>query len=144
MDEFKIKHFEGENPDKQFPHFRRLGKGEMDSMRETLSTKLSVSDDALAIVREIENRGIFVKEFNASDPKFALTTVLSTCRIEPKDNVFINWYRYDDIDEMSLADLDKYFRYIWYAGPDDLDIFDSTLNWILSISHEGFVRVLQI
>lgn len=48
--------------------------------------------------------------------------------IKPQTNVYINWYRYDQVDEMAFVDLDKCFADIWYPGPDDIDIFDSEFS----------------
>jgi hypothetical protein len=49
--------------------------------------------------------------------------------------VFINWYRFDDIDEMRLPDLAEHFADVWLPMAEDPDIFDSTFTWMLSIAH---------
>ena len=38
----------------------------------------------------------------------------------------------------------KYFDDIWYPDSDDIDIFDQTLSWILTVLHNGDVKILQI
>ena len=73
---------------------------------------------------------------------FKLIETLKNLKIQSSDKIFINWYRYDNIDSMTLDDLDTYFYDIWFAGPDDIDIFDRNLNWIVSIQHEGIVSYI--
>jgi hypothetical protein len=57
--------------------------------------------------------------------------------------VYLNWYRFDDIDQIDLADLDRYFFDIWYPDSDDLDVFDDSADWIVSIAHHGNVRLFR-
>jgi hypothetical protein len=70
--------------------------------------------------------------------------LLSQQSIQPEKNVFINWYRYDRIEEIGFFDLDKYFGDIWHPGPDEMDVLDSSLSWIISISPEGYIKVVRI
>jgi len=64
--------------------------------------------------------------------------------ISAEKKVYVNWYRYDNVDEIQFVDLTKYFDDIWYPGLDDIDIFDATFSWILSISHDGAVRSARL
>jgi hypothetical protein len=57
--------------------------------------------------------------------------------------VYLNWYRFDDIDQIDLAALDQYFSDIWYPGSDDLDVFDDSTDWIVSIAHFGKIRFFK-
>lgn len=45
---------------------------------------------------------------------------------------------------MRFKDLTEHFDYIWYPGPDDIEIFDDSLSWILSVDHGGYLRVLVL
>lgn len=58
--------------------------------------------------------------------------------------MFINWDRYEEIDEMGLDDLNRYFSDIWYPGSDEVDVFDSSFGWFLSVSPEGYVKVVRV
>jgi hypothetical protein len=64
--------------------------------------------------------------------------------VTSSETIFLNWYRYDDVDEMRLADVTKFFEDIWYPSSDDLDIFDESLRWILSIRHDGEVKYVNL
>lgn len=44
---------------------------------------------------------------------------------------------------MSFVDLANFFDYIWFPSSDDVDIFDASFDWILSIDHAGFVKLLN-
>lgn len=145
MEKFKVKNFEKENPSVKFPWFRSLSLQEAKIISQKLSEKLRlVSQDNLSFTIAIDNMEISLDGFNAEDEGFQLSKVLSYLNIEPEKNVFVNWYQYDDIDEIGFDDLNNYFDAIWYSGPDDIDIFDSTFSWILSISHDGYVKHIEI
>ena len=62
--------------------------------------------------------------------------------IKPNLQVYLNWYSFTDIDILNIIFLDKYFFDIWYPISDDIDIFDESLNWFLSIRHDGNVVLL--
>jgi hypothetical protein len=50
----------------------------------------------------------------------------------------------DFIDAMALNDLVRYFADLWYPGPDDIDILDASLSWILAVGHDGEVKLVQL
>ncbi len=79
----------------------------------------------------------------ADDSQFSIVKLFSDLKVSTSQYVFINWDRYDDIDEIGFNDFNMYFADIWYPGPDDIDIFDSSFGWIISISPEGYVRVVR-
>ncbi len=45
---------------------------------------------------------------------------------------------------MKAEDLISTFSDIWYPSSDDLDIIDGTMQWIVSIDHNGTVRALSV
>lgn len=144
METFKIKHFEADNPLSKFPWFRSLSDRETALIRNRLFEKLGcTSQDADCIVNVSDMKEVVISDFNAKDDKFKLSLVLDYIDVHPEENVCINWYRYDQIDEIKFADLNDYFGAIWYSGADDIDIFDSTLSWVLSISHEGYTKFVK-
>ena len=91
----------------------------------------------------IDGKGVLLEGSRADDKQFQPANLLSNLKIQPRQNVFINWSRYDVIDEIGFSDLNKYFSDIWYPGPDDIDIFDSSFRWILSISPEGYIKLVK-
>jgi len=74
---------------------------------------------------------------------FDLRRVLCSIEIVPEDHVYINWYRFDKLDRMAVDDLAQYFDDVWYPSSDDIDLFDSTLSWVLSVTDEGYIRFVK-
>ena len=143
MDEHKIQYFEQEGG-RSFPWFRVVSPVECAALRGRIAEKVGVpleADPLKLVLRVAEKEGRNLPQ-SAEDEHFDLAQVIATAGIEPRDLVHLNWYRFDRIEQMGLADLIDYFDEIWYPGSDDLDIFDETVQWILSISHHGAVRVL--
>jgi len=141
VEAFKIENFRDEYPNKEFPWFRPLLEAELIEIRSKMFKLLKVSDgnNLIRLVNKIINEGVFLDNFNAENNKFSLAAVLNCLEITPLQKIFINWYRFDDIDEMYFDSLNDYFDDIWYSGPDDIDIFDKSFSWIISISHDGGV-----
>jgi len=139
MDTLKIDLFNKENG--MFPYFRHLPENEILKQQKLLCESLHVCTiDTL--MNKIGNMN-FIPDFNANnEAEFQLNELFNTLGLNPL-NVFINWYRFDDIDEISLKDLDQYFYGIWFPVVDDIDIFDDTFKWVVSISHDGIIsRIL--
>ena len=80
---------------------------------------------------------------NAGDENFDLENVTQTAGISVHDKVFVNWYHFDKIDTLAFKDLAVFLGYIWYPSSDDIDIFDSSFSWIVSITHQGEVYIAQ-
>ena len=77
-------------------------------------------------------------------PRAAPTAEQVSSATQPAATVYINWRHFESLDEMAFVALAKYFDDIWYAGADDIDIFDDTLSWVLSVRHDGEVRALKL
>lgn len=142
MENYKIKNFEKENPTKEFPDFNTLPGDKAQEIFSELSERIEKNAPPDHLVKIINQLGAAVKDVKANNDGFDLARVLSELNIRPNENVYINWYRFDNIDEMHFVDLNSYFDEIWYPGSDDIDIFDSTLSWLLSISHDGNIKYL--
>lgn len=148
MESFKINHFISDHPGMEFPWYRSLQLEEMEEIRKGMSIVFGLSsgalaDDLLGFVSEMNEHGSTVEGVNAKDAGLELQPVLDLLNIMPEKKIFLNWYRYDSIDEMKTEDLFSYFEDIWYPDADDLDIFDSSLSWVLSVSHAGVISVAK-
>lgn len=143
MEDFKILNFQSKSQGEVFPWFRSLNKSELERIAEKISLLMNedVKGDLLELVMKVVERAAILPRFNAEDEGFALSSVLKELNIIPMEKVYVNWYRFDNIDEIRFQDLNNYFSDIWYPGPDDIDIFDESLSWILSISHNGEVLI---
>ena len=144
MEKFKIEHFIKDNPGVGFPHYRELPSSQCHEIVDTIAEKYNIkANDSLELVNVLAARRTVIEAVNAEDISFDLCYVFKQVQVAPLDMIFINWYRYDRIDTMLFSDLVKYFNDIWYPSADDIDIFDSPLDWILSIDHEGYVWLLR-
>jgi len=77
---------------------------------------------------------------NAKSSGFDLAAVLHALGVRPNRDVYLYWPLYDDpTDRLALDIASANFRKIWSPGRDDLEIFDDTMTWILSIYHNGDV-----
>lgn len=144
MEKFKVDHFERDNPSKKFPWVSCLSVHEAKAITIKLAEKLKLTfQDNMSFTKAIVELETPVNSFNAEGEGFKLSKVMSFLNIKPQANIYINWYRYDRIDEMLFVDLDKYFNDIWYPGSDDIDILDTSFSWIVSISHDGTIAFVK-
>jgi hypothetical protein len=145
MQEIKIQNFERDRG-QSFPAFRSLSPDQCAALRERVAQKLGLppETDPLELVRHLAAKEGRYSSQQADEASFDLGKAMDELGIKPKDTIYLNWYRYDDVDEMSVKDLSKFFDDIWYPSSDDLDIFDDSLQWILSIAHDGDVKAIAL
>ena len=106
MESFKIEHFKKDNPSEKFPEFSSLTSSQAKSIRIKLSERLAIhSGEPEILTKEIDKVEADVKGDDANDNQFELSTVSSNLDVQPRATVYINWYHYDQIDEMKFADL---------------------------------------
>lgn len=145
MEEFKIKNFESQSPGGRFPKYHSLKAKEISALQNKLFAKLnSNSKDLLELVKKVTYIASTINDVDAEFEGFILSDTITMLNIRPNDTVYINWYRFDDIDSMKYIDLTKYFHEIWYPSSDDIDIFDDSLSWIVSIRHDGTVSLVTL
>ena len=141
MDNFKIENAEG-----VFPDYKIICEAEMLNVQNQLKERflLNKNSDLLALVEMIDSKMSIVNKCDARDDSFSLIRVMSKLEICPNEDIFINWYRFDDIDSMKILDLDHHFSDIWYPSSDDVEIFDETLSWMISIRHDGILKFMKM
>jgi len=146
MDLFKKLRFEKEHPGIVFPTVIPLNDSEMREIRIRLATKVGFPPevDNLALTHHIASVLSPVRRVNAEDPGFDLRQIFHTLRIQTPQRVYINWYRYDRIDQMQFDDLVTFFADLWYPSSDDIEILDSTLMWLLAIDHSGDIGYTRL
>ena len=52
--------------------------------------------------------------------------------------------KFNHLYQSILNDTDSYFDDIWYPDADDIDVFDDTVTWILSVAHSGQNKLLKL
>jgi len=140
MEAFKIDFFKSEYKI-DFPEFISLSKEECLSLVDRLLKKYEFSNiDSL--IRLLYSDKELLLSVDAC-AEFKLIDTLNSLKVTPLTNVYVNWHRFDDIDIFNIADIDKYFSDLWYPSSDDIDVFDESLNWIVSIRHDGCVCFLK-
>ncbi|WP_409523497.1 hypothetical protein [Nitrincola sp. MINF-07-Sa-05] len=146
MEQVKIDNFYRENPQVHYPEYVTLDSENCANIRASLSKKLGLNTpaDSMTLVNLVDRHGKLCEEFNCKEDDFNLKRVLSSLGISWPEYVFVNWYRYDIIDKLRLCDLTNYFDDIWYEDVDDIDIFDDMLEWVLSVTHYGQIKILKI
>ncbi len=145
MENFKLENFRREYPNIEFPKFSTLDDKEIFSLQCKLFRKLRLTDkDLLKLTKIIDSMTSIVGHTDVNNDNFDLLTLLSNKNIRPNELVYLNWYRYDQIDKMKLTDLDKYFYDIWYPISDDIDIFDDSCSWVLSVRHYGILSLAKL
>lgn len=146
MDALKIEHYEREHGSGTFLPFRHLSKEEATQLFAVLRGRLGLPNDVdpLTLVRNIFARGTAVVGVNADNDDFDLLRVLDQLGLDVPETVYLNWYRFDNIDGLRTRDLASAFDDVWYPSSDDLDILDSQMRWLVSITHEGEVRAMRL
>lgn len=140
MDKHKINNFVKHN-NLPFPGFRSLSREEcFDIKTKWLDILgLDASEDPIRIIERLESVSIPIIDCSVNDLDFNLErTLTNQLEILPK-KVYINWHRFDAIDEMRLEDVSNYFDDIWYPSVDDICILDPSSKWALSVAHYGKV-----
>ena len=145
MQLFKINNFIKENPDKTFPAYKPVSAPYKNEILYRIKKLLSMDNSPVQdIVKKINDLATTIGQIDIENLDFSLVDLLDKYGIRYSKHVYINWYVFDDVDEMSIQALNDYFYDIWYPGPDDIDIFDESFKWILSVQHDGEIRLLRL
>lgn len=145
MDQIKIDNFSSQHPGCSFPEWDSLSKDACLEITQLIRKKFSLANiaDGLALVRAIDALAQPCEIASHVSEDFDLNALLDACGVNAAEVVYINWYRYDEIDRLKRKDLARNFDDIWYPDVDDIDVFDESLSWILSIRHDGYIRLLR-
>lgn len=146
MDKIKIEDFARDHPNKKFPAYRTLDAQEAKEIRFLLAERMGVPADItpLDLVKQVTTKSTPIPHVNAEDDGFSVIGLISELGVNSKDDILINWYRYDHIDEMRLSDVSRYLDDLWYPVAEEVDLFDESLKWILSIEYSGAISILEL
>ena len=140
MDDFKISMFENEN-NRRFPLYRSLSGNECRLLIQRITQIYKLDQGNIESL--LASRQSFYDKTNALDDDFSLLTLLRDLEIKPAEDIYINWFKFDKIDILNGEDLNKYFNDIWFQSSDDIDLFDNSLEWTVSIRHDGCVSFIK-
>lgn len=110
MDTFKIDLFKSEYKT-DFPRFISLSTEECLMLVDGLLKKYEFSNiDSL--IELLYSHKELLLSINACE-EFKLIDTLNSLKVNPLTNVYVNWHRFNDIDTLNIADIDKYFFDLW-------------------------------
>jgi hypothetical protein len=146
MDRQKLLNFEMTHPGESLS-VEEVLPSEASAVRARLLQKLGLplQSSGLALVKAIEAKSRPLKGLDASSSGFNLGHLLAELQDEAASlEVFLNWYRFDELDRVRVSTLAAFFTDIWYPSADDLDIVDPRLRWVVSVAHHGGLRLLSL
>ena len=139
MEKFKLENFKREYGF-DMPIKKHLSYDECCEILSNIYLKFHVND-IKDLFSKLENESLLITNINNGTVN--IENIFLNLNIGVSQNVFINWFKFDNIDSISFKDLCKYFDDIWYPSVDDIEIFDETYNWILSIKYYGIISFLK-
>jgi hypothetical protein len=145
MEKIKLDNFSGEYPGRGFPEYVSLSKSACSDIAQSIQNSFALTNvtDGLTLVKAIDALAKPCEVASHVGEDFDLNAFLKACGIDAADVVYINWHRYDKIDRLKRCDLASHFYDIWYPDVDDIDVFDDSLSWILSVRHDGYIKLLR-
>jgi hypothetical protein len=147
MEQFKIDFYEDEFGPNTFPDFRRLTEPEMRHVRDKIKESLGLSNatSGLELLRAIRNHSCLVPGVNPNERNFDLKSLIDWLKVPQSGAIFVNWYRFDDMEKFRLTDFCNVFHDVWYPPADEaIELVDSQLRWIIFVAHWGVIRVLRL
>lgn len=143
MNKEKLNVFQEENPEELFPNYQELSQDECKKISKKISLKyLHRIENGLELARSLYDLSKQIEGESAED-NFVLTTFLQRNGICAKEECFIDWYRFDQIDKFRTMDIDSTFCYLYYPFADDICLFDDTLEWLLFINHDRTLNICK-
>jgi hypothetical protein len=145
MENFKIDLFLKENKEASFPDFEKLSDKKCLQIKQKAFQKLQLDElsNVIELLNLIRKKSTLIPDLNADSEIFNLQKLINILPISKPDFVNINWYRFDDIDRFKIETLSDHFKYIWYPGPDDIEIFPDDLSWIILIDATGSIFIYK-
>ncbi len=145
VEKFKLYNFIKDNDGIAFPQIDSLSPQECIELRLKLCSRFNLKTDrrGYELALTIDRLQTCLKEVRADDPNFDLEKVLRSISVTSGNDVFVNWKNFEIIDRIKIRDLSKFFSDIWYPSTDDIDVFDSSVSWVLSVNHEGEIRSMH-
>jgi len=135
--------FKKENPGKDFPKFVEVSAEECKRISAMLSQKfLKDTYSGLDLLSQLIKKSKRQSNVDATLESFSLLSVLKENGISVSEDGYVDYYRLDRMLRMRMQDIDSYFPYLFYPSADDIQIFDTTLSWMIFIAHDGEVFIL--
>ena len=142
MEAFKLVNFKHEH-NTNMPIVRSIEGSECEAVCRSLFRNWHVNTLEEFFKKE-EQEFVLLDDIHAEDDDLDWNKVFNSIGIPVPNEVFINFERFNNIDVFLFKDFCKYFGDIWYPAADDIEVFDSSFNWIVSVKHYGAVHYAKI
>ena len=142
MEAFKLVNFQHEH-NTNMPIVRSIEGSECEAVCRSLFRNWHVNTLEEFFKKE-EQEFVLLDDINAEDNDLDWNKVFNSIGIPVPNEVFINFERFNNIDVFLFNDFCKYFDDIWYPAADDIEVFDASFNWIVSVKHYGLVHYAKI
>ena len=126
------------------PRLEALDPAACLALRQHVARRLEMppSAEPRGLVFGLRARTTWLPGVVATAEDFSLLDLTRHVGIEA-DVVYVNFWHFDDVDKLRLEELSRRFHDIWFEGPDDIEIFDDSHDWYLSVSHDGAIGVYK-
>ena len=143
MDSYKLEEFAGDHPGQQYPWVESVQPQEAQRMVSELMSRFCPSaTNASDFIHFIAEQPM-LEEITVLDDEFDFTRLLIDAQIRIPQEILVNFAAFEQLERMRYAEFAKHFRYVYWPATDDLDCFDESLEWIVSIDHDGRITVLK-
>ena len=142
MHTFKLEHFYRAHPLTPSLEFSTLTNFEERLVVDALLLRARDANGSPAeIMLQLAAQAAALPGVNLEERPIGLRRVFEMCRLNPGPVIYVQWGSLCDIDRFDREDLEKYFYDIWYPGADDIELFDSTYEWLVFVAHFGAVSL---
>jgi hypothetical protein len=136
--------YKRENPNVIFPDFQEIPSEECKSLSLEISKKfLNEAFSGLDLLTQLFKKAVRIENVNAASECFSLIETLQKQEITFTETGYIDWYRLDRTTKMRIQDISSCFEYLYFPSADDIQIFDSSISWLMFIEHDGEVYILR-
>ncbi len=123
------------------PNYETFSASEAKAIVRALINVYSLGDiKESEAAEEILKKSVSVSLVNDD---FSLKILGENLGIDIGDSLFISWNKFQEIDNINTAEFEEYFFDLWYEGIDNIEIFDSSLEWIVFIVRNGDIRLVR-
>ena len=144
MEEFKKTNFVRERPGEDFPAYESLEAAVAKAIHDKIAMIVGAIgvEDPVALARAVDacERPVVGPGSDAERESFDLLEIFGRLGIAPMQHCYINWHNFENIDRLETKALAKYFDDVWYPSSDDIDVWDDSYDWIVSVHHSGGIR----
>ena len=143
MEAFKLVNFKHEH-NTNMPIVRSIEGSECEAVCRSLFRNWHVNTLEEFFKKE-EQEFVLLDDINAEDDDLDWNKVFNSIGYLFLTRFSSTFERFNNIDVFPIQKtFCKYFDDIWYPAADDIEVFDASFNWIVSVKHYGAVHYAKI